>query len=589
MRAEVIGTTGGTLDVYEADLDPSVTIVTVRGPLEQRASLHSECGGWTDGHDAIAERLCAALCEGDVVLVIDSPGGAHAGLQEAIRRVQKCKADYGRRITAYADEMIGSAAYWWAATVADEIYLPEAGIVGSIGARSSHCSEAGHLAQEGVEVTYFAAPGAGKVAFAPELPLSEIGKQRGERDVWIAFEAFASAVSSSRGLSRDDLIKLDADALTGQMAVDAGLADGVASFDDVLAYALAMAGDEGVATSDEEAAPTGNNASGVVAARRLTMAGQPESPEQVKKLDEQARKMAEKKMLESLAAKYADELAEKHAEKMAEAEDEESDEDSDADADSDSDGGGDGGGGDGGGGGGGGDDADMAEVEDEADEDEEAPPSSKKAMPPPKRMQPPPAKQDRSVAALFGLHASASAPAVKAAALPYVSLAKAALSVTGARTVREAEGALRALADDAADAVRMRAELRASKAREARRERMDLLRKLASANLPGYTRGDLFVDVESNGKLVPVPAPMYDEMKLSTLRGLVNGKLKSAPSTQVAPFQPSQTAAVQAANQATVDVVAPQATQFSGRSTASTDKLAAAAAALMQMGAFSNG
>jgi hypothetical protein len=46
---------------------------------------------------------------------------------------------------------------------------------------------------------------------------------------------------------------------------------------------------------------------------------------------------------------------------------------------------------------------------------------------------------------------------------------------------------------------------------------------------------------------------------------------------------------VQAANQATVDVVAPQATQFSGRSTASTDKLAAAAAALMQMGAFSNG
>lgn len=591
IRSEVIGTTGGTLDVYEADLDPSVTIVTVRGALEQRATMHSECGGWTDGHDAIAERMCAALVEGDVALVIDSPGGAHAGLQEAIRRVQKCKADYGRRITAYADEMIGSAAYWWAATVADEIYLPEAGIVGSIGARSSHCSEAGHLAQEGVEVTYFAAPGAGKVAFAPELPLSEIGKQRGERDVWIAFEAFASAVSGSRGLSREDLIKLDADALTGQMAVDAGLADGVASFDDVLAYALAMAGGEGVATSDEEAAPTGNNASGVVAARRLTMAGQPESPEQVKKLDEQARKMAEKKMLESLAAKYADELAEKHAEKMAEAEDEESDENSDADADSDSDGGdggGDGGGGDGGGGGG--DDADMAEVEDEADEDEEeAPPSSKKAMPPPKRMQPPPAKQDRSVAALFGLHASASAPAVKAAALPYVSLAKAALSVTGARTVREAEGALRALADDAADAVKLRAEVKAVKAREARRERMDLLRKLASANLPGYARGDLFVDVELNGKLVPVPAPMYDEMKLGTLRGLVAAKLKGAPSTQAAPFQPSQTAAVQAANQATVDVVAPQATQFSGRSTASTDKLAAAAAALMQMGAFSNG
>lgn len=588
MRAEVIGTTGGTLDVG-LEVDPAVTVVTVRGPLEQRATMHDHCGGWTDGHDAIAERLCAALCEGDVVLVIDSPGGAHAGLQEAIRRVQKCKADYGRRITAYADEMIGSAAYWWAATVADEIYLPEAGIVGSIGARSSHCSEAGHLAQEGVEVTYFAAPGIGKVAFAPELPLSDIGKARGERDVWIAFDAFAAAVGASRGLSRQDLVELDADALTGQAAVDAGLADGVASLDDVLAYALAQAGGEGVAESSdyEAAAPTGNNASGAKAARRVSMA-QPESPEKVKKLDEQAKKLAEKKMLESLAAKYADEMAEKHAEKMAEAEDEESDDDSDSDGDSDGDGGGDGGGG-------GGDAADEAAVEDGEDEtavddeEEEPPPSSKKIMPPPKRMQPPPAKQDRSVAALFGLHASASAPAVKAAALPYVALAKAAMGLTGARSPREAEGALRALADDAAEVGKLRAEVKAVKQREARRERLDLLRKLASANLPGYTRGDLFVDVERDGKLVPVPAPMYSEMKLSTLRGLVAGKLKSAPATKAAPFQPSQAAATQAANQATVDVVAPQASQFAGRSTANADKLAAAAAALMQMGAFSNG
>ena len=61
IRDEVIGTTGGTLDVYEADLDPSVTIVTVRGPLEQRASLHSECGGWTDTTPSrsVSARLCA--------------------------------------------------------------------------------------------------------------------------------------------------------------------------------------------------------------------------------------------------------------------------------------------------------------------------------------------------------------------------------------------------------------------------------------------------------------------------------------------------------------------------------------------------
>ena len=433
-------------------------------------------------------------------------------------------------------------------------------------------------------MTYFAAPGAGKVAFAPELPLSDIGKQRGERDVWIAFEAFASAVSSARGVSRDKLIALDADALTGQAAVDAGLADGVASLDEVLEYALAMAGAEGVATSDE-AAPTDDNESGV-AARRMAMGEQPESPEKVKKLDEEARKMAEKKMIEKLAAKYSEELDEKYAEELDdEADEEEEEEDkaptpkhlADEDEDEDS------------------EEEDKHADEDEEEDEEEAPKSERKMaggrkmMPPPKKTQPPPEKQDRSVAALFGLRAGASAPAVKAAALPYVSLARAAMALTGARTIREAEGALRALADDAADAVRLRSEVRTVKAREARRERVALLRKLASANLPGYTRGDLFVDLERDGKLVSAPAPAFAEMKLGTLRGLVAAKLANAPARTSSPWEPSRDAASRASSQASIDIAAPTVSQFSGRTHASADKLAAAAAALAQMGAFSNG
>jgi len=164
------------------------------------------------------------------------------------------------------------------------------------------------------------------------------------------------------------------------------------------------------------------------------------------------------------------------------------------------------------------------------------------------------------------------------------------MGITGARSPREAEGALRALADDASEVAKLRAEIKTVKQREARRERLDLLRKLAAANLPGYTRGELFVDVERDGKLVPVPAPMYDEMKLATLRGLVAAKLKTANQAATStPYQPSQAAAQVASSQASVDIVAPQASQFSARSTAGADKLAAAAAALMQMGAFSNG
>ena len=93
-----------------APVAPLLTRVDISGPLEQRAGYHDPCSGWTDGHDAIAERLCAAFASGDVLLVVDSPGGAAAGLQQAAARALKAKLHHGRRVTVYADEMIGSAA-----------------------------------------------------------------------------------------------------------------------------------------------------------------------------------------------------------------------------------------------------------------------------------------------------------------------------------------------------------------------------------------------------------------------------------------------------------------------------------------------
>lgn len=234
---------------------PLVIRVDMRGPLEQRAGYYDVCGGWTDGYDAITERMTTALEAGDVLLVADSPGGACAGIVEAVRRIQAVKAGHGRRITGYVDECAGSAAYWILASVCDEIFLPEQGMVGSIGARSAWYGCAGALAKDGLEVEYFAFP-PGKIAFAPERPLSDAGRERGQRDVMIAFEAFAAAVSQARGISRDAIVDvLDADMLTGEAAVAAGLVDGVETLEAVVTYTLAMAAgaeDRGMATETEK-------------------------------------------------------------------------------------------------------------------------------------------------------------------------------------------------------------------------------------------------------------------------------------------------------------------------------------------------
>lgn len=240
---------------------PTLIRVDIMGALEQRAGYHDECGGWSDGHDAIADRLCAAFEDGDVLLVVDSPGGAAAGLQQAVARALAAKLKHGRRVTAYADEMIGSAAMWWTMALADEIFTPPAGGLGSIGARGDHTSIAGMLAQQGVEVTYFCWPNEGKVAFAPEHAPTEETMRRGQRGASEAGEAFCAAVCASPvgqryGLTRDAIVELSADMLTGQAAVDAGLADGVESLETVTAYALTLAESDDAKAIEGEAAAT---------------------------------------------------------------------------------------------------------------------------------------------------------------------------------------------------------------------------------------------------------------------------------------------------------------------------------------------
>lgn len=226
-------------------VDTALIRVDIVGALEQRAGYHDICAGWSDGHDAIAERLCAAFEEGDVLLVIDSPGGAAAGTQQNVERTLRAKEKHGRRVTVFGDEMIASGGAWWAMAVGDEIFLPSAARIGSIGARGGHVDMSGALAKDGVKVTYFADP-ADKIAFAAELPLSEEAARRGNRDVSIMASAFRAAVCAGPvgqryGLTPEYLIELGADMLTGQAAVDAGLADGVEHLEAVTAYALTLA------------------------------------------------------------------------------------------------------------------------------------------------------------------------------------------------------------------------------------------------------------------------------------------------------------------------------------------------------------
>lgn len=466
-----------------------VSIVRISGPLEQRAGWHDECGGWSDGHDAVAERLIEAFEAGDVVLVIDSPGGAVAGLKEATRRAREAKARFGRQCFVYADEEICSAATYWACAIGDEIYAPESAIVGSIGVRIAHVSEAGALKKAGIAVTHITAPGPGKVAFAPDQPLSDLGRERAQRDVDLVFQDFQKLVVDTRGLKPQAVIDLDADALPAPLAKKAGLIDDVATLEEVINMAL------------------------VSAAARAEDDKEPKDPEQ-----------------------SAAETEEEEDDKEPESEDDKPEKD---------------------------EEEDEEDKDDEEEDEEDEPDKKEQAL-----------ASKSTVAACLGLKATASVPAQKSRALELVSLEKACRELTGKDSPAAAAGALRALADEAAESINLRRENKKLRHAANEQKRASFLRRLAAAKIPGFDRGSLFVDSKVDGKLVSKPAPAYAEMKLATLEAFVEGKLQGrAPAASASPFEP-------AIKEASLTVLTEEAKNLAAKLGADPDRVAASYAAL---------
>jgi ClpP class serine protease len=204
-------------------------VVSVEGPLEQRA-------GWWDGYDAILERFRAACGDTEttsIALRIDSPGGECAGLYECARLMLEAKEASGKRVVAYADESAYSAAYA-IACIADEIYLPPSGGVGSVGVIATCLSQARMMQEIGIDVAVLSA-GARKADCHPDLPLSEEALASVQADVDALAVMFRELVAASRGVSPEDVAALEAGCFMGDEALAAGLADGVMGFDELVA------------------------------------------------------------------------------------------------------------------------------------------------------------------------------------------------------------------------------------------------------------------------------------------------------------------------------------------------------------------
>jgi capsid assembly protease len=211
-------------------------LVPLRGVLCQRMNLMSNISGGTST-ELFSRDIKQALEDPTVrsiIIMADTPGGSVAGTQSAAEVVRSARGV--KPIVTFAEGMMASAGVW-IGSAADQVIL-DSGVtqVGSIGVVATHSDVSKREEAMGVKTTEIVA-GKYKRIVSQHGPLTETGRETMQEQVDYLYSLFVADVAANRGVDPEKVLENMADGrmFIGQQAVDAGLADGLASLDALIA------------------------------------------------------------------------------------------------------------------------------------------------------------------------------------------------------------------------------------------------------------------------------------------------------------------------------------------------------------------
>jgi signal peptide peptidase SppA len=184
---------------------------------------------------AMRQRIAAAAADpniGELVLLVDSPGGTVAGVHDLYLTI--AAAAKRKRVVAVIEDQATSGALY-AIAGASEIVIGETALTGSIGVYVVAIDESKLLERIGVEVVIVRS-GEHKGAGVQGAKLTPDQLAEVKRRVDVQARHFIAAVAKGRRMSVHRAAELaDGRVFIGREAVAAGLADRVGMFEDVLA------------------------------------------------------------------------------------------------------------------------------------------------------------------------------------------------------------------------------------------------------------------------------------------------------------------------------------------------------------------
>lgn len=203
--------------------DPVVSVVRLSGTIAagDRGSSLSDA--------ALAPAIERAFRRGKpsaVALVINSPGGSPVQSSLIAARIRRLSKEKNVPVFAFVEDVAASGGYWLA-SAADEIWLDQSSVVGSIGVIFSSFGFQDLIGRHGIERRVHTA-GKSKSTLDPFQPEKPADIKRLKSMLENIHEIFKQQITQRRG---DKLVE-NKDLFTGEFwvgqgAIDLGLADGI--------------------------------------------------------------------------------------------------------------------------------------------------------------------------------------------------------------------------------------------------------------------------------------------------------------------------------------------------------------------------
>lgn len=218
---------------YQLQDGTGVAVLEVSGVISPKANMFTRVSGGAAASmlQQQVQSMQADRKVTSVVLDMDTPGGNVLGIPALAEAVRALAAE--KPTVAVSTGIMASAGYW-VGSAANAIYMSGAtDVMGSIGVVATHSFDPRRSEVQTTEIT----AGRYKRLASERSPLSAEGRAYMQAQVDEIYRVFVETVASNRRVDIEQVLAKMADGriFTGQQAIDAGLADGVATVDRVVA------------------------------------------------------------------------------------------------------------------------------------------------------------------------------------------------------------------------------------------------------------------------------------------------------------------------------------------------------------------